>query len=69
MSKDINEVEHLPVTVVQLIDTLDHVFPEESARLEWSDREVWVKAGQRSVVNWLLELKRRDENPNNIEDG
>jgi len=69
MSKEDKQVEHLPVTVVQLIDMLNHVFPEASARLEWSDREVWVKAGQRSVVNWLLELKRRDENPNNIEDG
>ena len=68
MSKDINEVEHLPVTVDQLIETLDQVYPEESARLEWADREVWIRAGQRSVVNWLLELKRRDENPN-TEDG
>ena len=63
MSNENKEVEHLPVTVVQLIETLDQVFPEESARLEWTDREVWYRAGQRSVVSWLLELKRRDENP------
>ena len=67
MSNEHKEVEHLPVTVVQLIETLDQVFPEESARLEWTDREVWYRAGQRSVVSWLLELKRRDENPNTEE--
>ncbi len=67
MSNENKEVEHLPVTVVQLIETLDQVFPEESARLEWTDREVWYRAGQRSVVSWLLELKRRDENPNTEE--
>jgi hypothetical protein len=67
MSKENKEVEHLPVTVVQLIETLDQVFPEESARLEWTDREVWYRAGQRSVVSWLLELKRRDDNPNTEE--
>jgi hypothetical protein len=68
MSINNKEVEHLPVTVVQLIETLEAIFPEESARLEWADREVWYKSGQRSVVNWLLELKRRDENPNTEEE-
>ena len=47
---------------------LDDVFPEESARLEWTDREVWYKAGQRSVVQWLLELKRREDDLTKPED-
>ncbi len=68
MSMNRKEVESLPVNVVQLIETLDLIFPEQSALLEWTDREVWFRAGQRSVVQWLLELKRRDENPNNYED-
>jgi hypothetical protein len=67
MSMKTKQIEHLPVTVVQLIETLDSVFPEQSAQLEWDDREVWYRAGQRSVVTWLLELKRRDENPNTEE--
>jgi hypothetical protein len=62
------EIESLPVNVVQLIENLDLIFPEQSALLEWTDREVWFRAGQRSVVQWLLELKRRDDNPNNLED-
>jgi len=57
------EILSLPYSVDQLIEILDQVYPDESARLEWTDREVWYKAGQRSVIQWLLELKRREENP------
>ena len=57
------EILSLPYNVDQLIEILDQVYPDESARLEWTDREVWYKAGQRSVIQWLLELKRREENP------
>ncbi len=68
MSDNNIEVISLPTNVVQLIEILDNIFPDESAKLEWSDREVWFRAGQRSVVNWLLELKRRTENPNDEEE-
>ena len=57
------EVETVPLKSDELLDLLEEVFPEESARLEWSDREVWFKAGQRAVVKWLLELKRREDYP------
>ena len=46
----------------ELIKTLDKVFPEKAPDLKDSERTVWHKAGQRSVVNWLLELKNRNEN-------
>ena len=52
----------LPYTVEELVKTLDKVFPEKSADLKDSERTVWFKAGQRSVVNWLIELKNRSEN-------
>lgn len=68
MSINKKQIESLPANVVQLIENLDLIFPEQSALMEWTDREVWYRAGQRSVVQWLLELKRRDENPNNLED-
>ena len=67
-TKENVEYLSLPTDVVQLINILDDIFPEQCANLEWDDREVWFRAGQRSVVNWLLELKRRTENPNNEED-
>ena len=52
----------LPYTVEELVKTLDKVFPEKSADLKDSERIVWFKAGQRSVVTWLLELKNRNDN-------
>jgi len=51
----------LPYSVDDLIKKLDEVYPEQSALLNWTTQEVWFKAGQRSVVNWLLELQRREQ--------
>ena len=59
-----NQIESLPVTVEETLAMLDQIFPELSARLEWSEKEIWFRAGQRSVINWLLELKRREDDPN-----
>lgn len=64
MSNTTQQIESLPVSVDDAVSMLDQVFPELSARLEWSEKEIWFRAGQRSVVNWLLELKRREEDPN-----
>ena len=58
------QIESLPVTVDETLAMLDQMFPELSARLEWSEKEIWFRAGQRSVINWLLELKRREDDPN-----
>lgn len=35
------------------IKALEEIFPEQSADLNWSDREVWFKAGERAVVRYL----------------
>ena len=64
MSNTNQQIESLPVSVDETIAMLDNLFPELSARLEWSEKEIWFRSGQRSVVNWLLELKRREEDPN-----
>ncbi len=61
------QVEALPVKTDDTLALLNQLFPELSARLEWSEKEIWFRAGQRSVVNWMLELKRR-EDQNNTED-
>jgi hypothetical protein len=37
-----------------LIEDLDKVFPRKHPSLSDTDREVWYKAGQRSVVDLLL---------------
>tara|TARA_Y100001951_G_scaffold21259_1_gene16214 strand:- start:112 stop:333 length:222 start_codon:yes stop_codon:yes gene_type:complete len=51
----------LPYTVDELIKVLDKIYPDRSPSLKDNEREVWFKAGQRSVVNWLIELKKRSE--------
>ena len=38
---------------IDLIEDLDKVFPRRHPSLEDTDREVWYKAGQRSVVDLL----------------
>ena len=51
----------LPYTVDELINVLDKIYPDRSRSLKDNEREVWFKAGQRSVVNWLKDLKKRSE--------
>ena len=41
----------LPYTVDELIKVLDKIYPDRSPSLKDNEREVWFKAGQRSVVN------------------
>lgn len=56
-------MDELPITVEELLEKLNEVYPSEPASRKDSDREVWFKAGQRSVVDFLLLLKARgDEN-------
>jgi len=50
-----------PAPPKRLLDALDKQFPEQSADLRWSDREVWFKAGQRDVVNFLRNVLRHQE--------
>lgn len=54
----------LPATAEQLVALLDKTYPELSADPSWSDREVWMRAGERRLVRWLLRL--RDEAADNI---
>jgi|TARA_S200002703_G_scaffold33861_1_gene29305 hypothetical protein len=57
MSK-LTEIE-LPVTVNELIELLNTVYPERSADLEDDMKTVYFKAGQRDVVRFLNVLKER----------
>ena len=46
-----------------LIQWLDYHFPERCPDVEWSDRDIWMKVGQRSVIRWLLNHKEEmDDN-------
>lgn len=54
-------MEKLPPFSVDLIEELDKEYPDRWPRLNESDREIWFKAGQRSVVDMLLALKAEAE--------
>ena len=51
----------LPPINDDLIQALDNVFPNRHPDLSLSDREVWYKAGQRFVVDWLVEQQKRQK--------
>ena len=50
-----------PVISNELIDYLDSIFPEKSADLKDTEKEVFFKGGQRSVVNHLIKQQQIQE--------
>jgi len=64
MALNNQDEDSLPYTGSQLVDKLNKVFPEKSAELGMSIEELMFKGGQRSVVNWLVELQNREEQQN-----
>ena len=49
-----------------LIGDLDKVFPRRHPSLEDTDREIWYKAGQRSVVDLLQSSIEHGEEDNEL---
>ena len=45
----------IPILSEQLVDYLDTLFPEQCADLQESEKEIFYKSGQRSVVKHLIE--------------
>lgn len=62
-SKEKNDIDFnkFPDVSAVLVEYLDNLFPEKSADLQWSDRDVWYKAGQRSVINFLIDKLNQQE--------
>tara|TARA_R110001632_G_scaffold81854_1_gene182000 strand:- start:1802 stop:1978 length:177 start_codon:yes stop_codon:yes gene_type:complete len=50
-----------PVISNELIEYLDSIFPEKSADLKDTEKEVFFRGGQRSVVNHLINQKQQQE--------
>ena len=51
----------LPPITNELIEGLDAAFPHRHPDLSLSDREIWYRAGQRSVVDYLIEQQKRQQ--------
>jgi hypothetical protein len=43
-----------PVVSKHLASHLEEVYPARFPDLDWTDREIWFRAGQRSVVDLLV---------------
>ena len=50
-----------PIIKEDLLNYLDIIFPEKSADLKDTEKEVFFKGGQRSVVNHLIKQKQIQE--------
>ena len=50
-----------PIIKEDLLNYLDAIFPEKSADLKDTEKEVFFKGGQRSVVNHLIKEKQIQE--------
>jgi|FLLY01.1.fsa_nt_gi hypothetical protein len=46
----------IPTYAIDLIEELDKSYPNKHPNLSDTEREVWFKAGQRSVVDNLLSI-------------
>ena len=44
---------YFPPIDERLVAALAAQFPDQAADIDWSEKEVWFKAGQVSVVRWL----------------
>ena len=51
----------LPPITNELIAGLEAAFPHRHPDLSLSDREIWYRAGQRSVVDYLIEQQKRQQ--------
>ena len=60
---DYNTSEPLPFPLLteELIKALDSHYPQRHPDLSLSDREIWFRAGQRSVVDFLIEHQNRQK--------
>ncbi len=52
-------MEPLPPISAALVKVLSEMFPDACPRLEDTERMVWFRAGQRAVVDVLIEHQRR----------
>ena len=49
-------IRNLPNLSSSLIKKLDELYPKRYPEITWEDREIWFKAGQRSVVDFLQQV-------------
>lgn len=56
---DIPMETEFPNVTKALIKSLDQLYPDSCANPTDEDRLIWIKVGQRNVVNFLIEQHKR----------
>lgn len=59
-------MDHLPIYSVDLIKLLDKSYPNTYPLITDTEREIWYKAGQRSLVNKLISLLEETQDGSDI---
>ena len=49
----------IPIISDELVNYLDNAFPEKCADLQETEKEIFYKSGQRSVVKHLIEKQKQ----------
>lgn len=47
------EDTRIPQFTREQVEYLDRMFPEQTPDLDWPDRKIWARAGQRQLVRFL----------------
>lgn len=50
----------------ELIDALNELVPNATPRLTDTDREVWVRVGERGLVEFLIQLREEARKRGNV---
>jgi hypothetical protein len=45
----------------ELIGELNRRYPERTPETDWSDRDIWIRVGERRVVRFLNEMFARQQ--------
>lgn len=56
-------IDSFPPISRELIELLDRMYPERCAELDWSERVIFRKAGQRDIVRVLQQVHEYQQNP------
>jgi hypothetical protein len=57
------DVTRCPPISKELLDYLKELYPDRLVSLQWSEREIFFKAGQRNVVDFLID-RYKEQNTN-----
>lgn len=54
-------MDQLLVIPKELLDALDQRFPERCPEPEWSEREIWMRVGERRVLRLLRRVYEQQQ--------